>query len=470
VTAIRKHLRDFLAIIALFVIGMGVAAYILANERFRFPFFEEKPFVVKVEIQDAQAVTPGQGQTFRVAGVEIGQIGQVTLEDGIAVVDAEIEQKYKGLLRKDATVLLRPKTGLKDMFFEADPGKGEPLEENERIQLANTAPDIDPDEFLSALDADTRDYLKLLISGAGKGLKGHGDDFREVLKRLEPLHRDIARVTTAIAERRSNLRRLVHNYGLLTEELGKKDNELTRLVVASNQVFQAFASEDQNVSAFVAKLPASLRQTESTLRKVDRFADVLGPSLESLRPAFRRLDEANRAVLPFVREAEPIVRTRIRPFVRESRPFTRNLRLAARDLAVAMPDLTVSFGELNRFFNIGAFNPNGAEGITGSGNNTQDRSTSQGGPNAAGRREGFLYWLAWVAQSGVGLHQNADARGPIRRVTLCTANAEGVPIDPVSVLAGLGGDLSPALFAQIVAAAQSAGLIDLLGTTDICPE
>ena len=56
--------------------------------------------------------------------------------------------------------------------MEVDPGDGKPLKENERIKVQNTASDINPDEFLSALDADTRDYLKLLINGAGKGLKG----------------------------------------------------------------------------------------------------------------------------------------------------------------------------------------------------------------------------------------------------------------------------------------------------------
>ena len=52
--------------------------------------------------------------------------------------------------------------------------------------MANTAPDVDPDEILSALDADTRDYLKLLISGAGKGLKGRGADLQETFARLGP--------------------------------------------------------------------------------------------------------------------------------------------------------------------------------------------------------------------------------------------------------------------------------------------
>ncbi len=124
---------------------------------------------------------------------------------------------------------------MKDMFLEVDPGDGEPLEEDGRIQVANTLPDIDPDEFLSALDSDTRDYLKLLISGAGKGLDGRGTDLREVLTRLGPLHRDLARVSRAVAERRQNLRRLVNRYGLLMTELGKSDEDITRLVRTSER-------------------------------------------------------------------------------------------------------------------------------------------------------------------------------------------------------------------------------------------
>ena len=55
------------------------------------------------------------------------------------------------------------------------------------------------DEILAALDGDTRPYLKLLVAGAGKGLRGRGEDLNATLRRLEPLHRDLARVTRATA-------------------------------------------------------------------------------------------------------------------------------------------------------------------------------------------------------------------------------------------------------------------------------
>jgi phospholipid/cholesterol/gamma-HCH transport system substrate-binding protein len=347
--AIRKHLGDFVAIIALVAIAAGVGGYILSNQRLRFPVLEEKPFQLKAEFSDAQAVIPGQGQTVRVAGVQVGSIGNVDLVDGRAVITMDLEPGNEDLVHEDATLLLRPRTGLKDMFLELDPGSksARVMEENEVIPVENTAPDIDPDEVLAALDRDTRDYLKLLISSAGKGLDGRAEDLRETLKRFEPLHRDVAAVTEAIAERRRELARLVHNYSELTTELTDKDGALSRLVTASERVFDAFASEDQNVSATVAKLPSALGETERTLLRVEDLGRELGPALNSLRPAFRQLDATNAEVLPFVREAAPIVEDRIRPFVRRARPYLDDLRPAAEGLSDAAPELTESFRGLN---------------------------------------------------------------------------------------------------------------------------
>jgi hypothetical protein len=128
-----------------------------------------------------------------------------------------------------------------------------------------------------------------------------------------------------------------------------------------------------------------------------------------------------------------VIRTQIRPFVRAARPWTNDLRLAAEGTAKATPDLSKSFGELNRFFNMAAFNPGGAEGLGGT-------SISQ----QRARQEGFLYWLAWAAQNGNSLFSSADGQGPWRRVTIC-----GVPVSVLtSIVNGVIGDLetsNPAL-------------------------
>nr|MBA3301179.1 MCE family protein [Thermoleophilaceae bacterium] len=419
----------------------------------RFPVIEEKPFQLKAELSDAQAVIPGQGQTVRVAGVRVGDLAKVDLKDGRAIVTLDIDVDKKKLIKTDATALLRPKTGVKDMFLEVDPGteKAPPMKEGDTIPVQNTAPDIDPDEILAALDADARDYLKLLISGGGKGLDGRGQDLEQVFVRFEPLHRDLAKVTTAIAERRQNLSRLIHNYGSLIDEVGDKDGELTRLVTASQQVFETFASEDDNISRFVAKLPPTLQQANATLPKVERLGNELGPSLERLRPAVRALDDANRAVLPFVKEGEPILRKQIRPFVREARPYVRDLEPAAENLNTATPDLTKSFNELNRFFNMAAHNPKGREKLTG--NLDQDLA----------RDEGYLYWVAWLAQNTTNIFPTGDASGPFRRSVLVLTCDTALQI--------LEGEVDPKLPLP-----GNTGLGSLLGfdrvlqDTGICPK
>jgi len=404
--AIKEHRADFLAIIGLISIAVLCSLYILNEQRLRFPIIEDKPFVLQGEFSTGQAVTPGQGQTVRVSGVRVGDIAKVDLEDGRAILTMDLDAKYKGLVRENWTGLLRPKTGLKDMFVELTPGKGSAprAAANWRMPIASTLPDVNPDEFLSALDTDTRDYLALLLSGARGGLTGRADDLNQVLKRFEPTYRDIARVSTEVAGRRQDLRRLINSLNRLNTELASKDDDLAELVDSSATVFRQFSAERGNVSALVRELPSALRQTTETLGKVEQLAQVLGPASTRLRPAVRALDGANELTQPFAKEAAPLIRDDIRPFVRELRPLVRELDPAAADLVEADPTLKRTFASLNRLFNLAAFNPGGREG-----------------PEKNGREEGYLFHLAWLSHTSISLFSASDANGVYR--PLVTAGA-----------------------------------------------
>jgi phospholipid/cholesterol/gamma-HCH transport system substrate-binding protein len=402
-TAIGKHIKDFAAIVGLAVIALGVAGYVLAHQRMRFPIIQQAPYKLKAEFSTAQAVTPGQGQTVRVSGVRIGDISKVDLSEGRAIVTMDVDPQYKGIVHTDATALLRPKTGLKDMFIELNPGtKSAPVAKaGYTIPVKNTLPDINPDEVYSLLDADTRDYLRLLISGAGEGLHKRGGDLQEVFRRFEPTHKDLALVNKYVALRHSNLRRLIHQLNVLNGALAQKGNDLAELVGTSSQVFRALASQDQNITRAVGDLPGTLRQTTQTFGKVKTLADVLGPAVTKLRPTVKALNSANKEITPFAKEAAPILRTEIRPFVRDARPVVRDLKPASKNLATATPDLTRTFTVLNHLFNMVGFNPNGREG-----------------PDNPNRDEGFLYWIAWLDHNGAALFSSSDANGPFRPVTL----------------------------------------------------
>src|SRR4029077_11400137 len=205
------------------------------------------------------------------------------------------------------------------------------------------------------------DCPRLPVNGAGQGLKGRGDDLREVFRRFEPTHRDLARVNALVAQRHDNLRHLVHALGDLDDELAGKGDDLATLIGASSQVFRSFASERGAVTRSVGDLPGALRQTTDTLGRVEGFADVLRPAAVHLRPAVRALDRANLAVQPFARQATPQIRDDVRPFVRDARPIVRSLNGPTGRLAASTPDLTSSFNVVNHLLNLAAYNQNGRE-------------------------------------------------------------------------------------------------------------
>jgi phospholipid/cholesterol/gamma-HCH transport system substrate-binding protein len=444
--AIGAHLRDFVAVLGLFVLAIGVGGYILSQQRLRFPLIEESPSHVWVELQNAQGVTPGQGQTVRVAGMRVGDVGEVKLHEGRARVRLDLDREHDGLVRRDATVLLRPRTGLKDMFLALDPGsRSEPaVPEGGTIRVDNTLPDVNSDEILAMLDADTRAYLKLLIGGAGKGLRGRSGDLREVFRRLGPLHRDLAAINTEVVKRRRNLARLVHNYGSTVSRLGKEDEDLTALVGNASRVFGRLAEEDAQISGAVQRLPGALAQTEKALVNVRELGEVAGPAFRALRPAVAQVDEANAELRPLAEKGEPILRTKLRPFVRTAQPVVDDLLPAARNLSKASPDLRESFYEINRFFNMAAHNPGGREELTGDAE--RDRA----------REEGLLFWLGWVSHNSNSLFATADASGPFRRVLLlatCTTYQQ---------LLLEHGSSAPLV-------EDALGVRELLADSDLCP-
>jgi len=425
-TAIKKHFRDFVAIALLLIVGLGAAYVIVQNQRLRIPVLEERPFELKAEFETAQATVPGQGQTLRVAGVKVGDVEKVELEDGVAVVTFGVDRDYLPVY-KDATMLLRPQTGLQDVFFEMDPGTpdaGE-IEEGGTVTLENTAPQVNLDEILTALDSDTQAYLRLLLVGAGEGLDGRGKDLGKVLGSLGPITKDLDAINRKVAERKENLRNLITNFNELTKEVGKSEQALTDLVSSSNSAISAIAEQDPSVQRAIQLLPGTLEQSTTTLNHVAQFADQLGPAFNDLRPFARNLDELNASTKKLAIETTPVIQSQIRPFVRSARKPIPDLRTAASRLSKATPKLTVVARKINKLGNMAAYNPNGAE--------------PPGTPN---RDEGYLFWAAWLGHNSNSVFQVQDAHGVDRRIYLTIGCDEALSLLGSSPLApavtGLG--------------------------------
>lgn len=396
--AIGKHLRDFIAIVVLIVLAIGVGGYILSNQRFYLPgwvpIVGKDFFTLNAQFTTAQAVTPGQGQTVNIAGVRVGEISNVKLDNGRAIVELKIQPKYAKVY-PNATMLLRPKTGLKDMTVEMDPGSpssGPKLHSGATIPVSQTAPDVNLDEILAVLDGDTRDYLQLLLNGGGAALKGNGRELAQTFRRFDPTARDLAKITSLLQTRAKNVRQVTHNFQLLANELGDKDTQLASFVDSSNAVFRDFAAQDQNIRETLALLPGALGATNTALIKTNKLASVLGPTLGALQPAARALGPSLTQSQAFFKQTTPVLANQLRPSSRTLLPIVEILRPAAGNLAAATPDLTTTAKSLNYGLNELAYNP-------------------------PGTAEGFLFSLLFANHNADGLFGLQDGNGAVRRGT-----------------------------------------------------
>jgi phospholipid/cholesterol/gamma-HCH transport system substrate-binding protein len=398
--ALRENAVAAVALVGIVLMASVIGGYILSNQRLNppawVPVIGEDPFEIKAELRSAQGILPGQGQAVNVSGVKVGDIASVDLEDGVAVATLRIEERFARVY-PDATVLLRPKTNVKDMVIELDPGtpgSGPKVEEGATISSDDTLVDVNVSDFLESLDGDTREYLQVLMGDAGRALgNGGGEDLASTFRRFAPLSRDVAKASRLVVRRRHKLRRVMTNFSRLISELGSHDRELARFVKSGSAVFERFANQNENLAETIELLPPALESGNEALASIDQLGGTLETTLGELRPTARALGPAMRGLRPFFRETRDPIRTQIRPFAREAQPIARELVPVAEDLNHATPSLRRFWGVLNALFNELAYDPPG-DGVG-------DMS--------------YLFFVPWASHNTNSTLAQQDGIGPLRR-------------------------------------------------------
>ena len=391
----RGRSKDTIAIIVLVAVGIVMTLWIFTQQKASLPSW--MPLVgeefahVTGEFTTAQAVTPGQGQAVDIAGIQIGKVTSVDLEDGHAVVGMDIEPKYLELIHPDATLLLRPKTNLNDMIVEVDPavGKGH-IEEGYNFPLSRTEPNVNLDAFLATLDADTRQYIQLLVAGGAQGIGGRGRQLSQAFRRLQPFSHYIADLNKAVATRRVALAHVIHNFGLLTTELGRHDVAIERWVSSSKGALGNFANQSASIEEILTEFPSALTAAESAFASADTFAKTARPALLGLIPQAQALKPALKANERLFEQTLAPIRDQIRPFTRETRPVLTHAKQGSASLSKSVRGFGNALGAFNSFLNELAYKPKGT-------------------------KQSFLFYLPWLNHNTNATFNLSDPAGPLGR-------------------------------------------------------
>lgn len=397
----RRIYGPFLVMIILLG-GAGIAAsmYTLLHERLSPPFTDT--YRVRAEFTAADGIVSGLGQPVDVVGVKVGQITGATLQNGHAVVTMQLDRGVLPQVYANATASLEPVTPLDDMELNLNPG-GPPapgLAPGATIPVGQTAAPAQLSDLLSTLDGDTRAFLTSLITSLGEGTLGRGADIRRILNTLGPTTHEVAKISQALAGRRTALADLVHNVAIVTRS-ASRDHVLNKVVVAGDETLHAVAAQQASLQQAIAQLPPTLAVTRATLTDLQPFAQKLTPTLDALSPAVRQLPATLRQLTPFARETTSALKNDIRPLVRAAQPLVRPLQPAVANLTAETPSLSGSFQALEYFFNELAYNPN------------------------QGDNQGFLFWLDWAAHNLDSAFGFGDANGGLGRAAIL-ANCYGL--------------------------------------------
>ena len=401
---LERHGRWLIAIAVLVFAACASGAYILSQERLRTPFQER--YYVHAEFSSTNGLNAGMGQPVNVAGVRVGTIASARLNNGRSVLELEIDPAELPRVYSNARVMLVPNTPLKDMQVEISPGgpPADPLPDGGTLPISQTTPPIDSDELTATLDADTRDYFELLLSGFDQGTQGRGNDLHELFLALGPTMHQARELGAVIASRRRELRRLVHSLSGLAQVTGGRHDQLVDLIQGADRTLGAVGSQDAALRSALAQLPGTLAKTRSVIDNATGFTDQLPSTLNRLMPFARQLPGAMRAARPLVTDSERLVRTQLRPFTKEAQPLAREIIPATRQLSDSTPYLTRAFQVLAYVTNELAYNPPGDD-------------------------EGYLFWLAWVAHNTASLFSTEDAHGAVARGFLMVG-CDTLRIDP----------------------------------------
>lgn len=394
---LRRQLPALVLLVLVVVFGLGVGAYLVGHERIEWPswvpFLGQRYFVLNAQVAAVDGVLPGQGQAVTVSGVTVGQISNVALKKGVPVVSMNIDNQYANRIYPNATILLRPKTGLEDMVAELDPGTasaGPHLRSGARISQANTLPPVQLDELLAQLDTDTRGELIQLVNNGGQALSGTaGEHFANVLRTFDPLSADTEKASHLVALRSTELRTLIGNLALIATELGDNENELTAFVRGNEGTWHAFAQQDQDLEQTIELLPPALRSANTAFSAATTFGHTARTAFTELLPSAEALGPTLADLRPFFRQTTPVIRDQLRPFSVKAQPTARLLAPATERLAKSTPGLTTLARELNNIVNELAYQPRGGRS--------------------------YLFYLPWANHDTNSVLSGQDGIGPLRQ-------------------------------------------------------
>ncbi len=273
------------------------------------------------------------GEQVRVAGANVGTIESVDVSmpgetvayrkdgkpikvAGKAIIVMNISDPGFQDFRSDASCLIRPQSLIGEKFVDCrptlprapgsppppplkkipagQPGAGEYL-----LPLGNNSTSVDPDLINDIQTLPYAQRFRLILNELGGGLAGRGKDIEVLVKRANPVLRDVDRLFGILSAQRDRLAQLASDSETILRPFSRERAHVAGFLANAGAAAQASSEKGAAVEASFRKFPRFLREFRLTMRSLQGFSDAARPVFADLGKAAPSLTDATRTLTPF---------------------------------------------------------------------------------------------------------------------------------------------------------------------------
>ncbi len=302
------------------------------------------------------------GEQVRVAGANVGTIESVDVSmpgetvayrdgkpvavPGKAIIVMDITDPGFQDFRSDASCLIRPQSLIGEKFVDCRPTlprapgspappplkqipSGQPGAGQYLLPLGSNGTSVDPDLINDIQTLPYAQRFRLILNELGAGLAGRGKDIEVLVKRANPVLRDVDRLFGVLSAQRDRLAQLASDSETILGPLSRERAHVAGFFANAGAAAQASSERGAALEASLRKFPTFLREFRLTMRSLQGFSDAAAPVFTDLGKAAPSFTDATRTLTPFskattvalkslgetgeasgpiFREAEPVVR------------------------------------------------------------------------------------------------------------------------------------------------------------------
>jgi phospholipid/cholesterol/gamma-HCH transport system substrate-binding protein len=285
----------FFVIIAIALLGF------MAVKLNKFSFLKDDGYPLYVYFDSASGLA--KDVQVEIAGVQVGRVGAIALENGQAKVTLHIDSNVK--LTKDVSALIRTRGILGDKFIELTPGSYAAPVLAAGGRITHTTPSTDIDTLMNVLGEVARD-IKQLTGAFSKVLGGESGEasLKTIVDNATSL---VETLNRAVAANQQDLSRMVSNLADFSETLKKVGDANQGDIGPTISALRSTAEHMQYLAKNLNQVVTKINSGQGSIGKLVNNSEVLdnlNGAIASLRAIGDKLNKGQGSLGKLLNEPE----------------------------------------------------------------------------------------------------------------------------------------------------------------------